>query len=72
MTATLLSSLNLFGILTFLFCFGLFGYLLHNATNVGAALTIVLPVLFGAAGALGLSVALTRLFAVETGALTAE
>jgi hypothetical protein len=71
-TATLLSSLNLFGILTFLFCFGLLGYLLHNATNVGVALTIALPVLFGAAGALGLSVTLTRLFAVETGALTVE
>jgi hypothetical protein len=68
----LAGSLNLLSILTFLFCFGLFGYLLHNFTQPGPFLSLFLPALFGAVAAVGVGTMLTRLFAVSTGELTAE
>lgn len=68
----LLGSLNLFSVLTFLFFFGLLGYLFHNATNLGAVLSILLPGLIGVAAAIAVSVVVTRLFANETGLLTVE
>lgn len=69
---TLLGSLNVFGVLTFLFVFGLVGYLLHNAANLGAFLTLFLPALLGVAAAVGMSIVLTRLFAADVGLLTVE
>jgi hypothetical protein len=71
-TSTLLASLNVFSVLTFVFFFGLLGYLLHTLTDVADALAIVLPILFGAAGAIGVGSALGRLFGRDTGVLTLE
>jgi hypothetical protein len=71
-TSVLTGSLNLISVLTFLFCFGLFGYLLHNFSQPGPFLTLFLPALFGAAAAFGVGLVLTRLFAVSTGELTVE
>jgi hypothetical protein len=61
-SAMLTSGLNLYGLLTFLFVFGLFGYLLHNLTNVGAQASIVLPLLIGAATGVALGNFLVRFF----------
>jgi hypothetical protein len=69
---TLAGSLNLLSVLTFLFCFGLFGYLLHNISSPGPFLTLFLPAVLGAGAAVGVGTALTRLFAVSTGEVTAE
>jgi hypothetical protein len=71
-TGALAGSLNLMSALTFLFSFGLFGYLLHNFSRPGPFLTLFLPALFGAAAAVGVGLMLTRLFAVSTGELTVE
>jgi hypothetical protein len=71
-TNTLAGSLNLLSVLTFLFAFGLIGYLLHNFSRPGPFLTLFLPALFGAAAAVGVGIMLTRLFAVSTGELTVE
>lgn len=57
-----ISSLNLYSILVFLLTFGLLGYLLHNATNLGAVLSIVLALLIGDGCAISLGLLLTRLF----------
>ena len=57
-----LGSLNLYSILVFLFVFGLIGYLLNNATNLGAVLSIVLALLIGDGCAVALGLLLTRLF----------
>ena len=57
-----ISSLNLYSILVFLLIFGLLGYLLHNATNLGAVLSIVLALLIGDGCAISLGLLLTRLF----------
>jgi hypothetical protein len=72
LTGTLLSGLNLYSVLAFLFFFGLLGYLLHNATSAGVVLTILLPALFGAAAALAVGSAISRLFASQAGVLTLE
>ncbi|GAC1457528.1 MAG: hypothetical protein PVSMB4_17380 [Ktedonobacterales bacterium] len=69
--SVLLGSLNVFSLLTFLFFFGLLGYLFHNATNLGVVLSVLLPALIGLAGAIAVGMVLTRLFANETGLLTA-
>ena len=69
---TLLGSLNLFSVLTFLFVFGLFGYLLHNAANLGAFFSLFLPALLGAAAAVGVGIFLGRLFNRDVGLLTEE
>jgi membrane protein implicated in regulation of membrane protease activity len=69
---TLLASLNVFGVLTFLFFFGLVGYLLHNATNLGYVFTILLPAIVGGAIAITVGAVVGRLFASTSGVLTAE
>ena len=57
-----LASLNLYSILVFLLVFGLLGYLLNNATNLGAVLSIVLALLVGNGCAVSIGLLLTRLF----------
>lgn len=57
-----LGSLNLYSILVFLLVFGFLGYLLHNATNLGAVLSIVLALLIGDGCAVLVGLLLTRLF----------
>jgi hypothetical protein len=72
LSASLLGSLNLFSVLTFLFVFGLVGYLLHNSTNLGVFLTLFLPVLLGATAAVGVGIVFGRLFSRDVGLLTEE
>ncbi len=60
-TGALLGSLNLFGILTFLLIFGLFGYLLHTATTLGVTLALIIPLVIGLCAAIGVSSAIFRL-----------
>ncbi len=67
-----LESLNLSAILVFLFCFGLLGYLLHNAAHTGAVLTIIVAVLAGVGGAAAMNALLARLFGTEVGHLGAD
>jgi hypothetical protein len=62
LTAVFANGLNLYGLLIFLFIFGLFGYVLHNLTNVGAVASILLPLLIGAASGVALGNFLTRFF----------
>lgn len=61
-TAIFANGLSLYGLLIFLFIFGLFGYVLHNLTNVGAVASILLPLLIGAASGIALGNFLTRFF----------
>jgi hypothetical protein len=69
----LLGTLNLYGLLTLLLLFGLLGYLLHNFTNLGAELSLILALLVGAGGALLVSSLLSSLFFNrEVGVLGAE
>jgi hypothetical protein len=58
----LMGALNLYGLLTLLLIFGLLGYLLHNFTNVGAELSLILALLVGASGAVLVSSLLSTLF----------
>lgn len=58
----LLGALNLYGLLTLLLLFGLLGYLLHNFSNVGPELSLLLALLVGAGGALLVSSLLSTLF----------
>jgi hypothetical protein len=68
-----LGSLNLYGLLMFLLIFGLLGYLLHNFTNIGVELSLILPLLTGFGGAVLVSSLLTSLFFTrEVGVLGAE
>ncbi|MGO8949543.1 MAG: hypothetical protein ACLQUY_18210 [Ktedonobacterales bacterium] len=57
-----LGSLNLYGLLILLLIFGLLGYLLHNYTNIGAELSLLLALLTGLGGALLVSSLLSSLF----------
>jgi hypothetical protein len=69
----LLGTLNLYGLLTLLLMFGLLGYLLHNFTNVGVELSLILALLVGAGGAVLVSSLLSSLFFNrEVGVLGAE
>jgi hypothetical protein len=61
-TAILNNGLNLYGLLIFLFVFGLFGYVLHNLTNVGAVASVLIPLLIGVASGIALGNFLTRFF----------
>lgn len=65
-------SLNVFSLLAFLFSFGLLGYLLHIATNLGAVVAVVVPAACGVAVAVGVGVAMERLLSGATGMLTEE
>ena len=49
--ATLANALNLYAILTFLFWFGLIGYILHNLTNLGSLSAFMGALLVGLVGA---------------------
>jgi hypothetical protein len=54
--------LNLYGVLVLLLVFGLFGYLLHNFTNIGAEISFILALLAGIGSALLVSSLLSSLF----------
>lgn len=60
---------NLNSVLVFLFCFGLFGYVLHNLAHAGAVLTISVAVLAGLGGGAAMNALFVRLFGVEAGRL---
>ncbi|HEY7092957.1 MAG TPA: hypothetical protein VH393_07250 [Ktedonobacterales bacterium] len=62
LTAILNNGLNLYGLLIFLFMFGLFGYVLHNLTNVGALASVLIPLLIGVVSGVALGNFLTRFF----------
>jgi hypothetical protein len=61
-TAILNNGLSLYGLLIFLFVFGLFGYVLHNLTNVGAVASVLIPLLIGVASGVALGNFLVRFF----------
>jgi hypothetical protein len=61
-TAILNYGLSLYGLLIFLFVFGLFGYVLHNLTNVGAVASVLIPLLIGVASGVALGNFLVRFF----------
>jgi len=61
--------LNLYGILSFLFFFGLLGYLLHNATHANAITAVVIAIIIGLAGGAGINMAYLRLFGQDYGSL---
>jgi hypothetical protein len=69
---TLAGSLSPISALTFLFIFGLLGYLLHDAARAGVVLSVVLPALLGLLSAAVVGVVLTRLIAYAGGELTVE
>jgi membrane protein implicated in regulation of membrane protease activity len=62
LSAIFANGLSLYGLLIFLFVFGLFGYVMHNLTNVGAVASVVLPLLIGVASGIALGNFLTRYF----------
>ncbi len=70
--ATLAGYLNLYAILTFLFWFGLIGYILHNLTNFGSLSAFLGALFIGALGALLINLAMHRLMGRDDGELTAE
>lgn len=68
-----LGALNLYSILALLLFFGLLGYLLLNFSPVGAAVAVVLALIFGVVAALLVSSLMARLFLMgEASALTAD
>jgi hypothetical protein len=62
LSAIFANGLSLYGLLIFLFVFGLFGYVLHNLTNVGAVASLLIPLLIGVASGVALGNFLTRFF----------
>jgi hypothetical protein len=62
LSAIFANGLSLYGLLIFLFVFGLFGYVMHNLTNVGAVASVVIPLLIGVASGIALGNFLTRFF----------
>jgi hypothetical protein len=68
----LLGGINLNELLVFLFCFGLLGYVLHNAAHAGAVLTIIVALLAGVGGATGMNALFVRLFGAEAGRLGSD
>ncbi len=70
--ATLAGALNLYAILTFLFWFGLIGYMLRNLTNFGALSAFFGALLVGIAGAVLVNLVMARLMGRDYGELTAE
>ena len=65
----LLGALNINAVLTFLFFFGLLGYLLHNVGHAGAFVTILFAVVIGLGAAAVVNALLLRLFGTESGRL---
>jgi membrane protein implicated in regulation of membrane protease activity len=70
--ATLANALNLYVILTFLFWFGLIGFVLHNLTNFGSLLAFIGALLVGVGGAVLVNLAMRRFMGRDYGELTAE
>lgn len=71
--ATLLGGLNFYSILTLILIFGLLGYLLHNFTDLGVVLTLILAIALGVACALAVGALITRLvLALQSTTLTRE
>jgi hypothetical protein len=68
----LVGSLNLFSLLTLLFCFGLLGYVLHNLTPLGDVLALVFPAAVGIGAGVGVGAVMRRLFEANSGVLTLE
>jgi hypothetical protein len=66
---TLLNGLNIYSILLSLFVLGLLGYLLHNFTNVGDTVTILLPLALGAGAGIGLGNAISGAFRTSEASL---
>jgi len=69
LSAIFANGLSLYGLLIFLFMFGLFGYVLHNLTNVGAVASVLIPLLIGVASGVALGNFLTRFFRTSTESL---
>jgi hypothetical protein len=65
----LLSGLNLYSLLLFLFVFGLLGYLLHNLTHVGVVFSILLPLLVGVVFGTLVGNLLMRMFTTSPGSI---
>jgi hypothetical protein len=70
--ATLANTLNLYVILTFLFWFGLIGYVLRNLTNLSTLVAFIGALLVGVVGAVLVNLAMARLMGRDYGELTAE
>ena len=70
--ATLAGSLNLYAILTFLFWFGVIGYVLHNLTNLGSISAFFGALLVGIVGAVVVNLVMARLMGRDYGELTPE
>ena len=62
---TLLGALNLYGLLMFLLIFGLVGYVAHAVLGWNVLFVILIPLLFGAACAIGLTTLLHMVFATS-------
>ena len=70
--ATIASYLNLYAILTFLFWFGLIGYVLKNMANLGSLFASVTGLIVGIIGAVLVTIVMRRLMGRDDGELTAE
>ena len=70
--ATLGNGLNLYAVLTFLFWFGLSGYVLRNLTDLGSLAAFIGAALVGIVGAVLVNLAMARLMGRDYGELTAE
>jgi hypothetical protein len=68
-SAIFANGLSLYGLLIFLFVFGLFGYVLHNLTNVGAVASVLIPLLIGVTSGVALGNFLTRFFRTSSESL---
>lgn len=62
---TLLGALNLYGLLMFLLIFGLVGYVAHAVLGWNVLFVMLVPLLFGATCAVGLTILLHTLFATS-------
>jgi membrane protein implicated in regulation of membrane protease activity len=71
-TSLLVRSLNVYGILTFLFYFGIAGMLVRSDTKLPPGLALLLPPLIGATAALTCNAILARLFGDTSGLVTRE
>jgi membrane protein implicated in regulation of membrane protease activity len=70
--AFLASFFNLYALLTFLFWFGLIGYVLKNLADFGSLLASVVGLIVGLVGAVLITIAMHRLMGRDDGELTAE
>ncbi|HEY7349386.1 MAG TPA: hypothetical protein VH599_13815 [Ktedonobacterales bacterium] len=70
--ALLAGFLNLYALLTFLFWFGLIGYVLKNLADVGSLFASMIALLVGLVGAVLITMVMHRLMGRDDGELTAE